>query len=162
VAAPQGAEVSVQGQPPVGSSDGRYSQMARRRGWRVLRCCHRVAIAGSSLGGREASFVVVGCGCEGYPRLRGKKWRGIEAGRLRECRLARMLFGSRVEHPRSVRWQEEIFVSNSCDSQYHCGGCVSAGRANLAFCNESISTLAALKFPVPVFLSWLRDLQDLG
>jgi hypothetical protein len=39
---------------------------------------------------------------------------------------------------------------------------VSVGRANLAFYSESISTPAALKFPVPVSLSWLRDLQGLG
>jgi hypothetical protein len=162
VAAPQVAGVSVQGQPPVGSSDGRYSQMARRRGWRVLRCCHRVVIAGSSLGGREASFVVVGCGCEGCPRLLGKRWRGIEVERLWEYRLARMLLANRVEHPRDVRWREEIFVSSSCGSRCRCGGCVSVGRANLAFCSESIGTLAALKFPVAISLSWLRDLQDLG
>jgi hypothetical protein len=162
VAAPQEAEVSVQGQPPVGSSDGRYSQMARRRGWRVLRCCHRTVIAGSSLDGRGAVFEVVGCVYEGCPRLRDKRWRDIVAGPLREYRLARMLFASRVGHPRGVRWQEEIFVSNSCGSRCRSGGRVSVGQANLAFCSESISTLAALKFPVPVSPSWLRDLQGLG
>jgi hypothetical protein len=162
VAAPQGAEVSVQGQPPVGSSDGKYNLMARRRGWPVLRCCHHVAIAGSSLGGREALFVVVGCVYGECLRLLCKRWRDIEVGRLWECRLARMLFANHVEHPRDVRWRGEIFVSNSCGSRCRCGGCVSVGRANLAFCSESISTPAALKFPVPISLSWLRDLQGLG
>jgi hypothetical protein len=147
---------------PVGFFDGRHSQMARRRGLRVLRCCHRIAIAGSSLDGRVAVFVVVGGGHEGCLRLRGKRWRGIEAGRLREYRLARMLFASRVQHPRGVIPQGEIVVLNSCGSRYRCGDYVSVGRANLAFYSESTSTLAALKFPVPVSLSWLQDLQDLG
>jgi hypothetical protein len=136
--------------------------MAHRRGLRALRCCHRIVIAESSLGGRVAVFVVVDCEYEECLRLRGKRWRDIEAERMRECRLSHMMFASRVKHPRDVILQEEIFVSNSCGSRCRCGDCVGVGRANLVFYSESISALAALRFPVLVSPSWLRDLQDLG
>lgn len=116
-------------------------------------------IAATSLVDRVVGGVVgmlvaiVGRKCEGRLRSRGRRWRGIEAGRPRGVRSSRMLVV--VKHVRGVPMTRGVICVLS--------NCRWDGRvvrvALLVSCSESTRTPAAWSSLAPVSLSLLRDLR---